>query len=167
MDEVGRPGDMRGSSVAGAPAGRGDSDADLAARLRAVSARLSRRLARTRSGSALTTTETAVLAAARCGPVGLSRLAADEGMNPTMLSRVVGKLETAGLVERRSDPDDGRAMLVQATVAGSDLHERIRTERTDALSVLLDRLDAGERETLRACLPVLERLVADLQSPRR
>jgi DNA-binding MarR family transcriptional regulator len=84
-----------------------------------VIARLSRRLERTRAGAALTSTETTVLATtARRGPVGLSDLARAEGMNPTMLSRVIRHLEESGLIVRRGDPDDRRAALVAASPAG-------------------------------------------------
>ncbi len=76
-------------------------------------------LARTETAARLTLTEATVLATtARNGPVGLSWLAREEGMNPTMLSRVVWRLEDAGLLARRPDPRDRRAALVDATLAG-------------------------------------------------
>jgi DNA-binding HxlR family transcriptional regulator len=39
----------------------------------------------------------------RRGPLRLSELAAEEGLNPTMLSRIVTNLEAAKLVARRPD----------------------------------------------------------------
>ncbi len=103
---------------------------------------------------------------ARNGPVGLSWLAREEGMNPTMLSRVVWRLEDAGLLARRPDPRDRRAALVDATPAGRRLHERIRAERTDALSQLIEHLGPAERDALDAALPVLEQLARDLKERR-
>jgi len=141
--------------------------AETAARLRTAVGRLSRRIRPTRVGAELTLTEATVLATtARNGPVGLSWLAREEGMNPTMLSRVVWRLEDAGLLARRPDPRDRRAALVDATPAGRTLHERIRAERADALSQLIEHLGVAEREALDAALPVLEQLARDLKDRR-
>jgi DNA-binding MarR family transcriptional regulator len=141
--------------------------AETADRLRTAAGRLARRIRPTRAGAELTLTEATVLATtARNGPVGLSWLAREEGMNPTMLSRVVWRLEDAGLLARRPDPRDRRAALVDATPAGRKLHERIRAERTDALSQLIEHLGAAEREALDAALPVLEQLARDLKDRR-
>ena len=141
--------------------------AETAARLRTAVGRLARRIRPTRVGAELTLTEATVLATtARNGPVGLSWLAREEGMNPTMLSRVVWRLEDAGLLARRPDPRDRRAALVDATAAGRQLHERIRAERADALSQLIEHLGVAEREALDAALPVLEQLARDLKDRR-
>jgi DNA-binding MarR family transcriptional regulator len=143
------------------------AEEDMPVRLRMVIARLSRRLERTHAGAALTSVETTVLATiARRGPLGLSDLARAEGMNPSMLSRVVRHLEGSGLVVKRSDPDDRRAALVAVTPAGKRLHERIRAERSDALSALLGKLPPGEQAALHAGLPVLEGLAEQLKECR-
>ena len=83
----------------------------------------------------------------RSGPIRLSELAAIEGINPTMLSRVVGDLTAAGLLQRVSDPEDRRAALVQATSEGRELVERIRRERTDVLNSAFAGLSEDDRAT--------------------
>jgi DNA-binding MarR family transcriptional regulator len=136
-------------------------DTDTAARLRAAIGRLHRRLRPTAAGSAagLTPTRISVLfTIVRLGPLRLSDLAAEEGINPTMLSRVVGDLADAGLVERASDPDDRRAALVRATTDGRELSENIRGERTDVMWVALESLSADDRRRIEQALPALERL---------
>ncbi|HUY52376.1 MAG TPA: MarR family transcriptional regulator [Streptosporangiaceae bacterium] len=144
-----------------------DTDVETAARLRTAVGRLARRIRPTRVGAGLTLTEATVLATVtRRGPVGLSWLTREEGMNPTMLSRVIWRLEDAGLLARRPDPRDRRAALVEATPAGRRLHERIRAERTDALSQLIEQLDAGDRAALTRAVPVLEQLARDLKERR-
>ena len=158
------PGDA-GAAVPGDTASA--ARAETAARLRTAVGRLARRIRPTRVGAELTLTEATVLATtARNGPVGLSWLAREEGMNPTMLSRVVWRLEDAGLLARRPDPRDRRAALVDATPAGRKLHEKIRAERADALSQLIEHLGVAEREALDAALPVLEQLARDLKDRR-
>ncbi|MGD1012089.1 MAG: MarR family transcriptional regulator [Acidimicrobiales bacterium] len=143
------------------------AEADVSVRLRMVIARLSRRLERTRAGAALTSVETTVLATTiRRGPLGLSELARAEGMNPSMLSRVVRRLESSGLIVRQSDPEDRRAAVVTATASGRRLHERIRAERSDSLSAILTELSPAERTALYSGLPVLEKVAEHVKKRR-
>jgi DNA-binding MarR family transcriptional regulator len=143
-----------------------DPDAGTAERLRAVVARLVRRSAPTRAGAALTPAAASVLAGAiHRGPIRLSELANAEGMNPTMLSRLVNDLERAGLVTRQVDPSDRRAALVEATAAGERLHGQIRAERGRIFSLALTRLSAPEREAITDGLGALEALADQLGQP--
>lgn len=139
-----------------------------ASRLRAVVGRLSRRLRPTLAGTGMTPTGLSVLATVvRRGPLRISRLAEAEGLNPTMLSRVIADLADAGLLRRVPDPDDGRAALVEATAAGRRLHARIRDERDDALSVILAELEDEQRAALEPALEVLEQVAERLRDRRR
>jgi DNA-binding MarR family transcriptional regulator len=141
-------------------------DLDTAARLRASIGRLSRRLRPTAAGAAagLTPTRTSVLfTIARLGPIRLSELAEEEGLNPTMLSRVIANFGDAGLVTRVCDPDDRRAALVETTAAGRKLCTRMRAERTDVLEVALAGLDEEDRCAVEQALPVLEQLAHGLK----
>ena len=143
---------------------------ETASSLRAVVGRLSRRLRATAAVAAagLTPTRISVLfTVARLGPIRLSDLAVEEGVNPTMLSRVVADLCQAGLVKRVADPVDGRAALVKITGEGRRLCERMRRERTDALNVEIDTLSADERRLLDQALPVLEKLAVQLKERSR
>jgi DNA-binding MarR family transcriptional regulator len=140
---------------------------DSASRLRAVVGKLSRRLRPTLAGHGLTPTRISVLfTVARLGPLRLSELAEIEGLNPTMLSRVIAELGAAGLVRRITDPNDRRAALVDATPAGKRMRERILGERSDVLNVQLAELSAEERRALDEALPVLEALVERLKDRR-
>src|SRR5215204_6344568 len=103
-------------------------------RLRIALARIARLLDRQSRGQELTGTQASVLGTvARRGPLRISELAEREGINPTMLSRIVGKLEQALLLQRRPDPEDGRAARVQVTEAGAELNRRQRAQRTRVL----------------------------------
>jgi DNA-binding MarR family transcriptional regulator len=151
------------------PAAPPANDLDTAARLRALIGRLSRRLRPTAAGAAagLTPTRISVLLyVVRNGPTRLSELAASEGINPTMLSRVVADLVDAGLLERSSDQGDRRAAWVKPTAAGRRLVERMRRERTDALSVALNALSDSDRDKLEEALGAFERLADELREPR-
>jgi DNA-binding MarR family transcriptional regulator len=94
--------------------------------------------------------------------VRITELAEIEGINPTMLSRIVGKLEDAGLLHRRPDPDDRRAALVEPTDAGRELQRRVREERTRLLVEHLADLPDGLAAGLLDALPALEALATAL-----
>jgi len=138
---------------------------DEAARLRAAINRIARRLRPTKAGAGLTPTQISVLeTVSRRGPIRLSDLAVVEDVNPTMLSRVAGKLEDLGLIRRHQHPGDGRAALLGLTEKGERVLERMRSERTDQLSVELDAFDDGARQQLLDALPVLEALAESLKN---
>ena len=134
-----------------------------AARLRIAVARLSRRLRPTTAAGALTATEVDVLVAAeRRGPIRLSDLASFAGLNPTMLSRLIPKLEQAGLIRRLADDSDRRVCRVESTITGSDLIARIRSARNDVLLTQISQLDRSRQEAIALALPVLEKLAESL-----
>ena len=145
-------------------------DLETTARLRAVIGRLSRRLRPTPAALAagLTPTRTSVLlTVVREGRIGLSDLAASEAVNPTQLSRAVAQLVEDGLVERSADQGDRRAAWVKPTLAGKRLADRIRRERTDALTAALEGLDPAERERILHALDALEQLAEHLHKGAR
>jgi DNA-binding MarR family transcriptional regulator len=138
-------------------------DAEDVARLRVALGRISRLLDRQSRGQELTRTQASVLATvARRGPLRLSELAECEGVNPTMLSRIVAKLEQAGLLLRSPDPDDGRAARVELTAEGIELNQRQRAERTELLTARLAALPGARAAELLAALPALEALADEL-----
>jgi DNA-binding MarR family transcriptional regulator len=103
----------------------------------------------------------------RRGPLRLSELSAIEGLNPTTLSRVAGKLDARGLVTRTQDPHDGRVAHLDATQVGRELYDAIRSKRTDALRLAFRQLSEDERRTLTEALPVLESLAEALKRQPR
>jgi DNA-binding MarR family transcriptional regulator len=134
-------------------------DAELVARLRGVIPRLARQLNDTSTGEDLTPTQYSVLALVRaCGPLGLAELTELEGVNPTMLSRVVKVLDERGLVRRLPDPKDMRAVRLEATEEGERLNDRVRARRTQMLSECLSRLPPETADALLAAVPAMEAL---------
>ncbi len=107
-----------------------------------------------------------LLTVVREGPIRLSALAESEGLNPTMLSRVIADLVDGGLLSRTCDDGDRRAAWARATPAGEQLAQRMRRERTDALSGALDALPRADRRRLEQALPALEALAEALREGR-
>ncbi|MEO9181402.1 MAG: MarR family transcriptional regulator [Acidimicrobiales bacterium] len=138
--------------------------AQLAEQLRLALGRLNRSLRLTHVVADLTSSQREILLAiTRVESLRLSELASAEGLNPTMLSRIVAKLEAAQLITRSCDPGDARVIHVSATLKGLALRDTIRTKRTDALMFALGRLSDEEQRTLSVATPVLETLVAKLR----
>jgi DNA-binding MarR family transcriptional regulator len=138
---------------------------EAAERLRKIVGRLGRTLRLTHADGSLPPSQREVLSTiVRNGPLRLSELAAEEGINPTMLSRILGHLETAGLVTRRADAADARVVHLAATEKGQALHEEMRNERTDALFYALGKLPAEQRRVIIEALPALEKLVESLRN---
>ena len=143
-------------------------DADIVARLRGVISRLARQLNNTSTGEGLTPSQYSVLGLVRSrGPLGLAELTDLEGLNPTMLSRIVRKLDEHGLIRRLPDPSDLRAVRVEITAEGALVHQRIRDRRTSVLSEWLGRLPDETATTLLASVPALEALTETAKMPKR
>ena len=94
----------------------------------------------------------------RHGDIRISELAEVESLNPTMLSRSIGRLEELGYVTREADENDRRAAHVVATQHGRKLVLRLRTRKTALLVERIDRLSPAQRSQLDAALPILEAL---------
>src|SRR5918997_347793 len=132
------------------------ADQELATRLRLAVTRSARRL-RQAAGTDLSPSLTAALATVeRHGPLTPTELAARERIQRPTATRVLCRLEEAGLVSRAADPSDRRSALISATSAGRDLLATARTRKDAFLSARLDELPAADRETLQRAAALLE-----------
>jgi DNA-binding MarR family transcriptional regulator len=142
--------------------------AEDVARLRGSIGVLARSLRYTEAGAGLTPSElTTLFAIARSGPIGLSELAAQQRLNPTMLSRIAGKLCDAGLIARTAAEGDRRAAVVDLTAAGRRRFRAIQAERTASLTEQVETLEPADAAALIAALPALEALGAAFRGGRR
>lgn len=142
-------------------------DAETLARLRRVIGRLARLLNASSSSEGLSPAQASVLAVvSHYGPLRPAELAEIESLNPTMLSRIVGKLSDDGLVRRTPDPKDLRAALIEITDEGKQVQQRIIDMRTETVAKILDELPAETAITLVTALPALEDLANGLHRDR-
>ena len=140
-------------------------DDETVIRLRRVILRLARHLNAASVGEGLTPTQASVLGiVTHRGPLGLTELTEIEGLNPTMLSRVVGKLDSFGLIRRLRDPEDFRAARVEVTPEGTRAFERISAQRAEIISECVAELPPDQEAALIAALPALENLAEDLRA---
>jgi len=134
-------------------------DADSAIQLRRVVGHLARQLNASSTGAGLTPSQASVLGliVAR-GPLSLTELGALEGLNPTMLSRVISRLAAMDLIERIPDPEDLRSASVVSTAEGRRVDQQIKARRAAAVSECMQQLAADDVAALTQALPALERL---------
>ena len=141
---------------------------DTVIRLRRVVLRLARQLNAASREEGLTPTQASVLQIAITrGPLSLAELTELEGINPTMLSRVVGKLDAFGLIKRLRDPADFRAARVEVTPAGQRMYERISAQRNAIIADCVADLPADQEAALVAALPAFENLADKLRATVR
>jgi len=143
-------------------------DDDGAIRLRRVISKLARQLNTSSTGAGLTPSQASVLGliVAR-GPLGLAELGDLEGLNPTMLSRVISRLSAMHLIDRIPDPGDLRSASVVSTPGGQDVDEQIKARRAAAVSECLAVLPAAQVAALTNALPALEELAETMRQSAR
>ncbi len=139
-------------------------DDEGAIRLRRVIIKLARQLNASSTGEGLTPSQASVLGliVAR-GPMTLPDLGELEGINPTMLSRVIGRLVDMQLIDRIPHPADLRSVSVVATAAGRRVDKQIKARRAAAVSRCLEMLPADEVVALTTALPALEDLAETMR----
>jgi DNA-binding MarR family transcriptional regulator len=141
-------------------------DDDGAIRLRRVVGKLARQLNSLATGEGLTPSQASVLGliVAR-GPISLAELTSLEGLNPSMLSRVIGKLQAMELINRIPDPADLRSASVASTPAGQRIDKQIKAGRAAALAKCLKMLTEDQVRALGDALPALEALAEAMRHP--
>jgi len=97
---------------------------------------------------------------AREGPLTLGELAAIERVAPPTITKVLGKLEETGLVERVVDAGDRRVARVSLTATGRRWLDGEWTRRRDWLTEQLVGLDPDALDRLVAAVDVIEQLTA-------
>lgn len=91
------------------------------------------------------------------GGLNLGAVAAGLGVHPSNATRAVERLVVAGLLDRRDDPTDRRNLVLELSVEGRALVDRVMDERRAAIAAILERMPASRR---RALVPVLRAFAA-------
>ncbi|MFJ8503280.1 MarR family winged helix-turn-helix transcriptional regulator [Streptomyces avermitilis] len=91
-------------------------------------------------------------------PMRLTDLARTEQVSQPGITQLVTRLERDGLVERRPDPSDGRAVLVHITEAGRKIGRSRHEDRTRHLTPLVAQLAPEQRQAIADALPALAHL---------
>jgi DNA-binding MarR family transcriptional regulator len=140
------------------------TDAGLSTALRISVSRLARRLRAQRTASGLpeamlSETQLAALSALEKHlSMTPGELAEHEKVQPPSMTRVIAVLEERNLVRRSPHPTDRRQAVLTVTEEGRALVHRVRRRKDAWLARHLAELTVAERATLRAAVPILEKL---------
>lgn len=138
----------------------GAAEVELAHTVRIALMRLVRKMRKQGNSAALSLTQMSALATLdRHGALTPRELAEHEQVQPPSMTKVVAALEERGLVEVAPHPQDGRQKLVAVTAAAHDMLETDRRAREEWLALRMADLTAAEIATLRAAVPVVEKLL--------
>ncbi|GAA1486995.1 MarR family winged helix-turn-helix transcriptional regulator [Brachybacterium fresconis] len=152
-----------GSDRADAPAAdESDEVTELAAELRRLLLVSSRILRSHTASEEVSASQFSVLAfLQRSGTSTPGALADFEHVSPPVMTRMLGRLEEAGLVRRSAHPGDGRQVQVALTDSGEQVVLQGRAERDAWLRRRLQAAGPQERRTLREATALLRRTLVE------
>ena len=93
----------------------------------------------------------------RQGPRRPSAVAEHLSTGPSNVSKILRRLDAAGLTERRADPDDARASRVHLTQAGAQVAKTFVEAGDELVDELLDGWSAQDRVAFTALMRRFER----------
>lgn len=167
---AGPPAPARPPAPGAAAADLAAADLARAAALSAELVRLSRLLTSLRAALAAQSphgiewaTWTVLFQLVKGGPRRSGALAEALAVDPSTVSRQVSTLVQAGYVERRPDPDDGRASLLAATDSGRRVHADFAARRDRAVACALSGWSDEDVATLAG---LLNRFLTDFEGAR-
>jgi DNA-binding MarR family transcriptional regulator len=88
-----------------------------------------------------------------------SGLAAELGLDTGHLSRILGRFEKRGLIDRRPSGRDGRQVVIALTDAGRALYATIDARSRDEIAAVLGELDGADQARLVKALETVQRLL--------
>jgi DNA-binding MarR family transcriptional regulator len=132
----------------------------VANRLRPVLLKLNRHLRREIHSLGVTGGQVSLLVTIQARPgIGVRELAALERMSAAGMSKYVGRLEAAGLVEREPSIADRRRVGLRVTAEGDRVLRSVKSRRTAWLAARLRELSDEERGAIDAALGPLQELI--------
>jgi DNA-binding MarR family transcriptional regulator len=131
----------------------------LAISLRESIMRLNRRLRQARAVGDLTFSQLSALTSLQlAGALTPRELADTERVQPPTMTKIVGKLEERGLVQRTPHPTDRRQVILAATEEGRAVHAQFEKARNEWLALQLAELTPDERDTLERAAQILQQV---------
>jgi DNA-binding MarR family transcriptional regulator len=99
----------------------------------------------------------------REGPMRLTALAEAEGASQSGMTQLVQRMERQGLLERWSDPDDGRASLVMLGKAGREFWEARNDVLRRRVGALLPAVSQDDQVALWLAAQVVVRVLGQMR----
>lgn len=141
-----------------APAPTAIDVSELTTQLRLSITRLARKLRREGDPGVTPTLLAALSTIERHGPVTAGGLADHEQVERPTVTRLLAALGTRGLIERTTDPLDGRVTWLQISAEGRKLLQRTRRRKDEYLANRIRQLSPEDQTSLQRAAEILERL---------
>jgi DNA-binding MarR family transcriptional regulator len=93
------------------------------------------------------------------GPTRISELAIAERCSQPTITNHIKRLEVSGLVERRSDPRDARAWMIELTPRGHEELRALRDSLGTGLEPYLAQMSRRDLKALREGVEAMRRLM--------
>lgn len=137
---------------------------EAAERLHQSATRLTQQLRVTRPAGGLSLTKLGVLDyLRRNGATTATTLSEYLGVQPQSLTRLIGDLVRRRFVVRKADARDGRQILLDLTVAGTNaLQTDARERRARLAQAMNDILTPAEHDMLRVAATLIDRLIDEI-----
>lgn len=136
------------------------SEEQLATVLRSAITRFNRRVRQTRPVGDLTVAQLSALTSLElAGALSPRELADVERVQPPTMTKIVGKLEERGLVQRTPHPTDGRQVIISPTDRGRAVYAQFEQARNTWLARQLAELTPDERKVLCRAAEILQKVV--------
>ena len=134
----------------------------VANHLRPVLLKLNRHLRREIHSLGVTGGQASLLFTIQARPgIGVRDLAALERMSAAGMSKYVGRLEAAGLVEREASKADRRRVGLRVSAEGERVLRSVKSRRTAWLAARLRELSDEELEAIDAAIEPLRELIEE------
>ena len=82
------------------------------------------------------------------GPVNLATLASLLDVQPSTIGRMVDRLVSAGLIDRRAHPTSRRELVAELTARGRRVVQKVTANRRNELARVVETMPARERRGL-------------------
>src|SRR5690349_9235780 len=99
----------------------------------------------------------------REGPMRVTALADAEGSSQSGMTQLVQRLERQGLLERWTDPADGRACLVNVGDAGREIFDARRELRAERIAEMLSTVSEDDQLALWLAAQVVVRVLGQMR----
>ena len=93
------------------------------------------------------------------GAMSLNDLARAEQVRPPTMSRIVDALESENLIRRTVNPQDRRAVVLEATEKGAAILWQGRKRRVKFLAKHLSRLSEQERKQIEGAIKTIQKAI--------
>ena len=105
-----------------------------------------------------------VLYLVRVDNASMAEMARLLGVAPTVITGLVDRLESRGLIRRQAHPTDRRRIQLVLTERGNEISVQVEEAVASRIERQVQLLDRSDRERLRSGLELFEQLTIDLEA---